>query len=62
MLFCRCVLSPFRRKPFLRMSPLGQGAALDHRVITFACCFDSLSSTQNSVIEFKTQIVIKFNF
>jgi hypothetical protein len=26
-------LSPFRREPFLRLASLGQGAALDRRVI-----------------------------
>jgi hypothetical protein len=33
LLFCRCFsLSPSRRESFLRMTSLGQGATLDHRV------------------------------
>jgi hypothetical protein len=65
MLFCRCVLSlsPFRHEPFLRSASQGQGAVLDRRVFPLPQkCFYSLASTQNSVFEFKTQIIIKFNF
>jgi hypothetical protein len=57
-----CSLSPFRREPFLRSAPLGKGAIFDGRVIASINIFYSLSSAQNYVIEFKTQIVIKFNF
>jgi hypothetical protein len=46
----------------MRSAPLGQGVILVHRDIIFANVFFSLSSAQNSVIEFKTQIVIKFIF
>jgi hypothetical protein len=36
ILFCRCALSlsPFRRKPFLRLASLRQGAVLDRRVFS----------------------------
>jgi hypothetical protein len=47
-------LSPSWREPFLRSTSLGQVAALDRRVSSSAKCFHSLSSVQNSVIEFKT--------
>jgi hypothetical protein len=44
------------------MTSLGQGAAIDRRVFAFANHFYSLSFTQNFIIKFKTQVVIKFNF
>jgi hypothetical protein len=53
-------LSPSRRELFLRSAPLVQGVVLDQLVITSSNVFYSLSSAQNSVIEFK--IVIRFNF
>jgi hypothetical protein len=63
MLFCLCVsLSLSRRELFLRSASLGQDVVLDRQVIASANVFYSQSSAQNSVIEFKTQLVIKFNF
>jgi hypothetical protein len=65
MLFYRCALSlsPFRREPFLRSASLGQGVVTDtSSVPASAKCFYPLSSTQNSIIEFETQFVIKLNF
>jgi large-conductance mechanosensitive channel len=55
-------LSPSWRELSLRSAPLGQGVILGRRVIAFANIFYSLSSAQNSIIEFETQIIIKFNF
>jgi hypothetical protein len=55
-------LSFFQHEPFLRSASLGQGAILDRRMFPLPQkYFHPLSSAQNSVIEFKTQIVIKFN-
>jgi hypothetical protein len=63
MLLYMCVLSPFRREPFLKLISLGQGAILDHlKCSTSINAFYCLSSAQNSIIQFKTPIVIKFNF
>jgi hypothetical protein len=63
MLFCRCVsLSPSWCEPFLRSTPLGQDVILVHRDIVSAKHFYSLSFAQNSVINFESQIVIKFTF
>jgi hypothetical protein len=58
-----CSLSPYPCEPFLRSASLGQGAVLDRRVFLLPQkYFYSLPSTQNSIIEFKTKFVIKFNF
>jgi hypothetical protein len=57
-----CSLCPSQCEPFLRLAPLGRGVTLVHRDITSTNVFYSLSSAQNSVINFETQIVIKFNF
>jgi hypothetical protein len=46
----------------MRSAPLGQGVILVHQDIAYANIFYSVSSAQNSVIEFQTQIVIKFSF
>jgi hypothetical protein len=58
-----CSFSPSRREPFLRSAPLGQGAVLDRWVIASTKMYFILYlSAENTVIEFKTQFVIKFNF
>jgi hypothetical protein len=58
-----CSLSPYPCEPFLRSASLGQGAVLDRRVFPLLQkCFYSLPSTQNTIIEFETKFVIKFNF
>jgi large-conductance mechanosensitive channel len=46
----------------MRLAPLGQGVILGRRDIASTYVFYSLSSARNSVIDFKTQIVMKFNF
>jgi hypothetical protein len=57
-----CSLSPSRREAFLRSASLGQGVILDRRVffILQIVLFSILRS--NSIIEFKTLVVKKFNF
>jgi hypothetical protein len=62
MLFCRCHISPYQCEPFLRSASLGQGVVLNHRVFLLPQMSLFLSSVQNFVIEFETQVVIKFNF
>jgi hypothetical protein len=62
MLFCRYILSPSQREPFLRSASVGQDILLIRRVIAFTNRFYSQSSAQNSITEFKTQIVIMLNF
>jgi hypothetical protein len=58
-----CSLSPYQREPFLRSACLGQGAILDRQMFSLPQkCFYSLPSAQNSIIEFETKFVIKFNF
>jgi hypothetical protein len=57
-----CSLSPFRHESFLRSASLVQDVILDREVIVFINVFYSLSSAQNSVIEFETYFVINFNF
>jgi hypothetical protein len=60
---CVLSLSPFQREPFLRSVSLVQGVIPDSSSVPVSAkYFYSLSSTQNSVIELKTQIIIKFNF
>jgi hypothetical protein len=46
----------------MRSVSLGQGAVLDQKCFAFTNVFYSLSFAQKSVIEFKIQIVINFNF
>jgi hypothetical protein len=55
-------LSPPQRELFLWSAHPGQGVVLDRRVIASANVFYYTSSAQNSVVKFKTQLVIKFNF
>jgi hypothetical protein len=63
IVFQVCSLSPYRCEPFLKSAFLGQGVILDRRVSSLSKnVFYSLSSAQNSVIEFKTKFVIKINF